>query len=42
MGACNSGTVYLCTSDKSMGLRVLPASGTVLIYEYIRSWRLLR
>jgi prepilin-type N-terminal cleavage/methylation domain-containing protein len=42
MGACNSGTVYLCTSDKSMGLRILPASGTVLIYEYISSWRLLR
>ena len=42
MGACNSGTVYLCTSDKSVGLRVLPASGTVLIYEYISSWRLLR
>jgi hypothetical protein len=42
MGACNSGTVYLCTSDKSMGLRVLSASGTVLIYEYISSWRLLR
>ena len=42
MGACNSGTVYLCTSDKSVGLRVLSASGTVLIYEYINSWRLLR
>jgi prepilin-type N-terminal cleavage/methylation domain-containing protein len=42
MGACNSGTVYLCTRDKSMGIRVLPASGTVLIYEYISSWRLLR
>ena len=42
MGACNSGTVYLCTGDKSMGLRVLPASGTVLMYEYISSWRMLR
>jgi prepilin-type N-terminal cleavage/methylation domain-containing protein len=42
MGACNAGTVYLCTSDKSMALRVLSASGTVLIYEYINSWRLLR
>jgi prepilin-type N-terminal cleavage/methylation domain-containing protein len=42
MGACNSGTVYLCTRDRSIGLRVLPASGTVLVYEYISSWRLLR
>jgi prepilin-type N-terminal cleavage/methylation domain-containing protein len=42
MGACNAGTVYLCTSDKSVGLRLLSASGTVLIYEYISSWRLLK
>jgi prepilin-type N-terminal cleavage/methylation domain-containing protein len=42
MGACNSGTVYLCAGDKSMCLRVLPASGTVSMYEYSSSWRLLR
>lgn len=42
MGSCNSGTVYLCSHDRSIALRVLPASGTVVIYEYIDSWSLLR
>jgi Tfp pilus assembly protein FimT len=42
MGSCNAGTIYLSSSDRSIALRVLPASGTVLLYEYITSWSLLR
>lgn len=42
MGACNAGTVYLMFHDRSMALRVLPASGTVVIYEYAGSWERLR
>jgi len=42
LGGCNAGTVYLSSIDRSMALRVLPASGTVLIYEWISSWRMLR
>ncbi len=42
LGGCNSGTLYLRTQDRSVGLRVLPATGTVLVYEHIKSWSLLR
>jgi len=41
MGACNAGTVYLFSNDRSVALRILPASGTVLLYQYINFWRQL-
>jgi type II secretory pathway pseudopilin PulG len=42
MGTCNSGTIYLNSQDKGLALRVLPASGTVVVYEYDRTWRVVR
>lgn len=42
MGTCNAGTVYLMSEDRDMALRILPASGTVLVYEKNPSWRVLR
>ena len=41
MGGCNSGTLYLFSGDRSVALRLLPASGTALLYQYINSWRQL-
>lgn len=41
-GTCNSGTLYLRTKERSMGLRVLPSTGTILMYQYINEWSLLR
>jgi prepilin-type N-terminal cleavage/methylation domain-containing protein len=42
MGSCNSGTIYLRRNDRVLSLRILPASGTVRIYEYNGEWRVLR
>lgn len=42
MGTCNAGTIYLRSMDRDLALRVLPASGTVLIYERNPSWKVLR
>ncbi len=42
MGACNAGTIYVRAEEKSLALRVLPASGTVLIYGYTGSWKVLK
>ncbi len=42
LGTCNSGTIYLRTQEKELALRVLPASGTVVVYEYNRAWRVVR
>ena len=39
MGTCNSGTIYLSSPDRSLAIRLLPASGSVLKWEYIDSWR---
>jgi Tfp pilus assembly protein FimT len=38
MGSSNAGTIYLRSRDKDMALRIMPASGTVLLYEWGRSW----
>lgn len=42
MGACNAGTIYVRAEEKSLALRVLPASGTVLIYGYTGSWKVMK
>lgn len=42
LGTCNSGTIYLNSQDRALALRVLPASGTVVVYEYDRTWRVVR
>lgn len=42
MGTCNAGTIYLRSTDRDLALRVLPASGLVLMYEKNPSWRVLR
>lgn len=42
MGTCNAGTIYLKSTDRDLALRVLPASGLVLMYERNPSWRVLR
>lgn len=42
MGTCNAGTIYLRSMDRDMALRVLPASGEVLMYERNPTWRVLR
>lgn len=42
LGTCNAGSIYLRSDDRDMALRVLPASGTVLVYERSPSWRALR
>lgn len=39
MGSCNSGTVYLKSSDRSIALRLLPSSGAVRMWEYIDKWQ---
>lgn len=42
MGTCNAGTIYLRSLDRDLALRVLPASGEVLMYERNPTWRVLR
>lgn len=42
MGTCNSGTVYLTSGSRDMALRVMPASGVVLEYEWDDGWRAAR
>jgi hypothetical protein len=42
MGTCNSGTIYLRSKDRSMAIRVLPASGVVRVWEYREDWEVVR
>lgn len=42
MGCCNSGSVYLSDKNSSVAVRVLPASGVVRMWQYLRSWEELK
>jgi len=42
MGSCNAGTVYLSSGTHSYALRILPATGTLRIWEYRGSWEAWR
>ncbi len=42
MGTCNAGTVYLRSRGSERALRIMPASGTVVVYERTGAWRVVR
>ncbi|HPA84640.1 MAG TPA: hypothetical protein PLJ30_07515 [Deltaproteobacteria bacterium] len=42
MGCCNSGSLYLKAEDRSVALRVMPASGVVRIWGYRGEWRVVK
>ncbi len=42
MGCCNAGTLYLKSKDRSLAIRLLPASGTARMWEYTDSWQVLK
>ena len=42
MGCCNAGTIYLKTKDRSVAIRLLPSSGMVRMWEYDRSWQVVK
>lgn len=42
LGSCNSGTIYLCSEERSMAVRVLPASGVVRVWEFRDDWEVIR
>ncbi|MGC9325542.1 MAG: pilus assembly FimT family protein [Desulfomonilia bacterium] len=39
MGTCNAGTIYLRSNRDSLAMRVLPASGSILLYVYDEGWK---
>ncbi|HPX18744.1 MAG: GspH/FimT family pseudopilin [Pseudomonadota bacterium] len=41
LGCCNSGSIYIRSEDRSMAIRVLPASGAVRMWEYRGAWEAL-
>lgn len=41
LGCCNAGSIYLRSEDRSMAIRVLPASGVVRMWEYRGTWKAL-
>ncbi len=41
LGCCNAGSIYLRSEDRSMAIRVLPASGVVRMWEYRGTWEVL-
>ncbi len=41
MGTCNAGTVYLRSGAAERAIRILPASGTVVRWEYKGAWRVV-
>jgi type II secretory pathway pseudopilin PulG len=39
LGCCNSGSIYLTNGKASMAVRVMPASGSVRVWEYRGAWK---
>lgn len=42
LGCCNSGSLYLRSDERSIAVRVLPASGVVRIWEYRKDWKVVK
>lgn len=42
MGCCNAGTVYLKSQDRALAIRLLPSSGTVRMWEYDGTWKVMK
>jgi len=39
LGCCNAGSIYLKSKERSAAIRVMPASGSVRVWEYRDGWR---